>query len=220
LAEIRENKAKTKDDWAPHEANKYFSSSRQERDEVYSKLDTYEMGDAEVLARSAQNNIRAISIVETMSSGRARTRRKIQDEVRRRHLTRQGKSNDLNLETGRQRPHKISQDMDTGNRVGSDRLHRDHARQSKEPAAALIDKAGMEQLSSSRSSQQAQVHAGPRANHLDQDKLHPCQEVGMNEDPHGDGPDIHDQITLPQLISLEEMTETTAGETGAHHHGH
>lgn len=75
---------------AAREAHKYFTASKQEREEVRSQLGAYQMGEAEVLARSAQNNSDAIKMLEGMVSSRESTRRKLQKEMRRRRSSQGG----------------------------------------------------------------------------------------------------------------------------------
>ncbi|MBR1090989.1 hypothetical protein JQ621_26305 [Bradyrhizobium manausense] len=163
-----------------------------------------------------QNNIRAISRVEKMASERDRSRRKLQDEMRRRHLSQQGKSKDRTRDTGRQQSHQISQEVDRGNRVVADELHRDHARQSEEPTAAMINEVGMDQISIPGSSQQAQVEADQREAQHHEDNADTCQQREATADPDGGVPHNLNDLVIPQLWSLEEIR----ARAGAHHHDH
>jgi hypothetical protein len=90
LIEIRPGEARLKSSESKpeREADKYFSGSKEERDEVQSRLAEYEITEAEVLARSAQNNINAIVTFDQLASSRERGRRKLQKEMKQRQASR------------------------------------------------------------------------------------------------------------------------------------
>ncbi|QPF90222.1 hypothetical protein [Bradyrhizobium commune] len=73
-------------------ANRYFSATKKEREEVRSRLAKFGITEAELLARSAQNNSDAILMLEGMVSSRERSRRKLQNEIRRRRPSQEVKS--------------------------------------------------------------------------------------------------------------------------------
>ncbi|MDH2354990.1 hypothetical protein QCM80_30630 [Bradyrhizobium sp. SSUT112] len=77
---------------AERRANKYFSASKNESDEIRSQLAEYGITEAELLARSAQNNSDAILMFEGMVSSRERSRRKLQKEIRTRRSSQEVKA--------------------------------------------------------------------------------------------------------------------------------
>jgi hypothetical protein len=74
---------------AERRANKYFSANKKESAEVQSQLANYAITEAEILARSAQNNADAIVMFERMVTSRERDRRKLEKEMKRRQSSRQ-----------------------------------------------------------------------------------------------------------------------------------
>lgn len=87
-----DDRLKSKDNNAGRRVDKYFSASKKESDEIRSQLAKYGITEAELLARSAQNNSDAILMFEGLVSSRERSRRKLQSEMRRRLPTEEVKS--------------------------------------------------------------------------------------------------------------------------------
>jgi hypothetical protein len=77
-----ETKLKKMDDGATHRANRYFSENKGERKEIRSLLAKFGIAEAELYARSAQNNSDALLMLERMIGSRERSRRKLRKEDR------------------------------------------------------------------------------------------------------------------------------------------
>ncbi|MDA9508714.1 hypothetical protein XI09_29575 [Bradyrhizobium sp. CCBAU 11386] len=90
--EHRVERLKKADDTADHRASKYFSENKKEYEEIRSQLAKYGISEAELLARSAQNNSDAILMFEGIVSSRERSRRKLQNEIGRRRPSQEVKS--------------------------------------------------------------------------------------------------------------------------------
>jgi hypothetical protein len=114
-------------------ANKYFSANKKESDETRSLLANYEITEAEILARSAQNNSDAILMFEGMVSSRERSRRKLQKEIRTRRSSQEVKAQAHgNINADRQ---GSCQEVNTGANENYDAHHRVHLQPSQEEAA-------------------------------------------------------------------------------------
>ncbi|MDH2404336.1 hypothetical protein QCM77_30935 [Bradyrhizobium sp. SSUT18] len=115
---------------AERRANKYFSANKKESDETRSQLAKYEITEAEILARSAQNNIDAILTFEGMMSTRERSRRKLQKEIRTRRSSREVNTQALgNISAGLQ---GSCQEVNTGANENYDAHHRVHLQPSQD----------------------------------------------------------------------------------------
>jgi len=81
-----------KTDTPAHRASKYFSVREKESCEIHSQLAKYGIGEAEIFARSAQNNSDAVLMFEGMVGSRKRTQRKLQKEMQKRGSSQEVKS--------------------------------------------------------------------------------------------------------------------------------
>jgi hypothetical protein len=176
---------------AAREAHKHFTASKQEREEVRSQLAAYQMGEAEVLARSAQNNSDAIKMLEGMVSSRESTRRKLQKEMRRRRSS-QGRKPETCYDANAHhaRSHGTCQRGETTVSVDID-AHCE-AGASKDFAATKGEEADLHPTSQFRSC------PGEKA------------AVDRSEGQHN----------LDRVGSCQEVKEKMAGKVGSHHHGH
>ncbi|MGY4607020.1 hypothetical protein ACVW16_005432 [Bradyrhizobium sp. USDA 4474] len=173
-------------------ANKYFSANKKERDEVRSQLAKYGVGEAEVLARSAQNNGDVICMFERMISSRERSRRKLQKEMRRRRSYQEVQSEPYaGANAHRQRPRGSCQEVAVPENVGLEARDRGQVVASRELTATTSEEVHLYHMSKSRS----------------------CQEVKTEADR-----DEH-QHNLERLGSCQEVKAKMGGEARARHHG-
>jgi hypothetical protein len=184
-----ERRLKQIGDTADHRANSYFSENK-ESGEIRSELATYGITQAEVLARSAQNNIEAILMFEEMVSSRERRRRKLQNEIRRRRPSQEVKSKAHGDQSAhRADQYRPRQELRAEANEEFDAHH--HGRPSQELKAASSGELGVRQRSELWSCQEVKPDAK--------------QDTGLHHlDPPG---------------SCQEV-KAKAGEVGAQHRGH
>lgn len=195
LNEIRpgEKVSNKPNDKADHRANKYFSENKKEREEIRSQLAQYGITQAELLARSAQNNSDAILMFEGMVSSRERSRRKLQKEITKRRPSQEVKlkaNGDLNA--GRQGP---CQEVNAEANENLHAHHHGHPRSSQDLKGASNGGVDVQQASQLGSYQEAKAE-------VKQDGI------------------LHD---LRQPGSCQEAKAKTVGEPDLHplpHHGH
>ena len=65
-----DKEVKSRQDSSQVRAAKYFSANKSEREEVSAQLERYGVGEAELFARSAQNNADVILMFERMAEDR------------------------------------------------------------------------------------------------------------------------------------------------------
>lgn len=186
----RVERLKKIDDTADHRANRYFSTSKKESEEIRSHLAKYGITQAELLARSAQNNIDAILMFEEMVSSRERRRRKLQNEIRRRRPSQGVKSGAYeDADVHRQGQYRPCQELKADANEEFDAHH--HGRPSQESKAASSGELGVHQMSEPWSCQEVKPDAK--------------QDTGLHHlDPPG---------------SCQEV-KAKVGEVGAQHRGH
>ncbi|MET4481422.1 hypothetical protein [Bradyrhizobium sp. F1.13.3] len=164
---------KKADDTADHRASRYFSENKKERQEIRSQLATYGITEAELLARSAQNNSDAILMFEGMVSSRERSRRKIQNDIRRRRSPQEVQAQDQgDLNAGRHGPcqevkTEANQDFDAHNHVD--------LRSCQELESTSTDGAGLHQANQRGSCQEVEAKQDRRLRHLGEPRS--CQEA-------------------------------------------
>lgn len=174
-------------------ANRYFSANRKESDEVRSQLAKYGIGEAELLARSAQNNSKAIFLLDGMVSSRECSRRKLQKEMSRRRSSQEVKSEThIGTNALRQRPRGSCQEVEAAENAGFEVHDRGQAAASRDLTATTSDEVHVYHMSKSRS----------------------CQEVKAEADQD------EGQHNLERLGSCQEVKAKMIGEAGSHHHGH
>ncbi|ULK95986.1 hypothetical protein [Bradyrhizobium sp. I71] len=163
---------------AAREANNYFSASKQEREEVRSQLATYKIGEAEVLARSAQNNSDAIKMLEGMVSSRECTRRKLQKEMRRRRSSQGVKSETCgDANSHHPSPHGSCQRGETTGNVDFDVHHRGEAGASRKLTATMNEEVDLHPMSQSRSCRGVKAEVDLDGGQHNLDRLGSCQEA-------------------------------------------
>lgn len=143
---------------AERRANKYFSANKKESDAIRSQLAEYGITEAELLARSAQNNSDAILMFEGMVSSRERSRRKLQKEMRKRRPSQGVKSEahgDVNA--GRQDRHGPCQEVNAAANDDFDAHHHGQPRPSHELRGASSSEVGVHQSSQLGSCQEAKA---------------------------------------------------------------
>lgn len=169
----------TKDkDRAYQKADKYFRKDPAVRGPVRSQLATFGIGEAELLARSAQNNSDAILMFERLVSSRERGRRKLQKK-----MSRRGSSQEVKPETyaganaHRQRPRGSCQEAEVPERVGSEPHHHGLAAVSRELAATASEEFHFHHMSKSRSCQDVKAEADRDEDQHNVERSGTCQEV-------------------------------------------
>lgn len=184
---------KKMDDTADHRANRYFSEIKKDNEEIRSQLAKYGITEAELLARSAQNNSDAILMFEGILSSRERSRRKLQKEIRSRWPSQEVKSEahgDKNAH--RQDQHGPCQEVI--GEASEDFAARHHGAPwpSRELKAASSGGIGFHQIS----------------------QLGSCQEMKAEARQNGS---LHH---LGQPRSCQEAKAKLGDEGDVHHHGH
>lgn len=185
-----EQRLKKIDDTADHRANRYFSENKKESEQTRSDLAKYGITEAELHARSAQNNSGAILMFEEMISSRERSRRKLQKEIRSRRPSQEVKlETNADLNAGRHGPW---QEVNTEANANLHALRHDQPRASQELKGASNGGVGVHQTN----------------------QLGSCQEVKAEVKQDGG---VHH---LGQLRSCEEAKAKMVSESDVHHHGH
>lgn len=177
LTEIRPgaDRLKFSGNKAERQANKYFSGNKKESGDVQSELAEFEITEAEVLARSTQNNIDALVTLDRMLSLRERGRRRLQKEMRRRLPSQEVKSKSQgDVAASRLGPR---QEVNTEAKDNSKAHHHDCPELSRELEKASTGGKLIHQTAQCGSCQEVKAE-GDRdgdKHHLDQPG--PCQEV-------------------------------------------
>ncbi|MCA1437650.1 hypothetical protein I6F33_32505 [Bradyrhizobium sp. BRP20] len=127
-------------DTPAHRAARFFSARKNDSEEICSQLTKYGIGEAELFARSAQNNNDAILMFEGMVTRRERGRRKLQKEMSRRGSSQEVKSEAYaGANAHSQRPRGSCQEVETPESMGFEAHHRGQSAASREVAATTSE---------------------------------------------------------------------------------